>query len=334
MSVTIKDIAKIAKVSHTTVSRALNDSPFINVETKNKIREIAKQLNYTPNYNAKSLVLHRSYNVGLFFSTINNGTSAYFFYEVVKGVNSIIMEEYNLIVRGVDDYKDFNNISNRNFDGIILMSQNVKDNAFIYNVLEKKIPLVVLNRELQEDYIVNIISGDYKGSRRAIEYLIDNGHKRIAIIEGKEGFKSSDERKRGYLDALIESNIPLYKDYALRGNYDSEGGYEAMKKILDLPIVPTAVFCSNDAMAVGAYKAINEKGLRIPQDISVIGFDDSNFAPYLSPALTTIKRPIEQMSIEGAKSLLKIIEGEDLKTEKVFVKTEMIIRDSVSNRVD
>ncbi len=166
MQVTIKDIAKIANVSHTTVSRALNDSPFINEDTKLKIMEIAKELNYVPNYSAKSLVLNKSYNIGLIFTTISEVTSSSFFYETVSGVNSVIKENYNLVVRGIDDYKNFTFVNSKRFDGIILMSQSNSDNPFIYYLMDKKIPIVVLNRDIDESSIVNILSSDKKGLMR------------------------------------------------------------------------------------------------------------------------------------------------------------------------
>lgn len=330
MSVTIKDIARLAKVSHTTVSRALNDSPLINGETKARIKAIAKELNYVPNYSAKSLVLDKSYNIGLFFSTLKQGTSPSFFYEAVKGVNSVIGDKYNLIVKGTDDYKDLSSINRKSFDGIIFMSQSINDSSFIYKIIEKEIPLIVLNTEVHGNSVINIISDDYSGSYKAVEFLVKNQHKRIAIIEGKKGFKSTQYRKEGYIQALIDNNITMNKDYIVQGNYDMESGYKCMRSLLELEHIPTAVFCSNDDMAVGAFKAIQEKGLKIPDDISVTGFDDNIFSSFLSPALTTVKRPIERMSIEGSKILLKILEGREVKNETLFIKTELVVRDSVS----
>ncbi len=329
MSVTIKDIAKLAGVSHTTVSRALNDSPLISEDTKKRITSIAKELNYTPNYNAKSLVLDRSYNIGLFFSTIHEGTSSNFFYEVVRGVNGIVHKEFNLIVSGIDDYINFHSINKKHFDGIIVMSQSTKDDSFIYNILEKSIPLVVLNREIQAAPITNILSDDQKGAYKAVEHLIQRGHKKIAIIEGKKGFKSTQERKEGFLQALIRYNIPMNKDFIVEGKYDLESGYRAMQQILNLSSIPTAVFCSNDDMAVGAMKAIAERGLKIPENISLMGFDDNVFSSFLSPALTTVKRPIEEISKEGAKKLLELIGGKQIEREIIYMNTELQLRESV-----
>ena len=329
MSVTIKDIAKLANVSHTTVSRALNNSSLINENTKIKINSIAKQLNYVPNYNAKSLVLDKSYNIGLFFSTLNAGTSPIFFYEAVRGANTVIRDTYNLVVRGIDDYTDFNNINSKSFDGIIIMSQSRKDDIFIYHVLKQEIPIVVLNRPFNESMVVNIVSDDREGAYGIVQYLIQKGHKDIAIIEGKEEFRATEERKEGYLKALIDNNILPQKRFMVKGNYDIESGYLAMKELLVLENLPSAVFCSNDDMALGAYKAIYEVGKLIPMDISVVGFDDNLFSKYITPSLTTVKRPIERISEEGTKMLLEIIQSKTRKQKVIYMNTDLVIRNSI-----
>ncbi|OAA83512.1 LacI family DNA-binding transcriptional regulator [Clostridium ljungdahlii] len=331
MSITIKDIAKLANVSHTTVSRALNNSPLINEETKIKIKAIADRLNYVPNYSAKSLVLDKSYTIGLFFSSISKGTSPGFFFDTVTGVNSTIEEKYNLVIRGIDDYKDFTNINDKRFDGIILMSQSDNDNPFIYHVVEKGIPLVVLDRELDEKSLINIISDDKEGTFKAAEHLIKNGHKDIAIIEGKEEFKSTKRRKDGFMEALIQYNVPVHSEYIIKGNYSMKSGYNAMRELINLSKSPTAVVCSNDDMAVGAIKAVFDSGLQVPKDISIVGFDDIAVSEYTTPALTTVKRPIGEISIAGGKKLIEIMNKENYKGEKIYIKTEFIARDSVLN---
>jgi len=337
MSVTIKDIARIAKVSHTTVSRALNDSPLINDKTKNRIRKIAEELNYSPNVNAKSLVTLRSYNIGLFFSTLSTGTSAFFFYDVVRGVNREIGHAYNLVVKGIDDLKEqFNRISPRNFDGIIVMSQSGDDLPMIRHIINRGIPAVMLNREADGLPIVSILSDERAGVHRLIDYMIRNGHRRIGLIEGKPGFQSTIRRKRGFLDAHADHGIAPDPDLQVIGQYDVESGYAGMKRLLEHPEPPTAVFCSNDEMAVGAIKAAFEKGLRVPDDISVAGFDDSVFAAYTTPALTTVRRPIEEISRKGASVLLKMI-GENLKNgrtdsgfDPIYMPAELVVRESVA----
>ncbi|MGI8386215.1 LacI family DNA-binding transcriptional regulator [Robertmurraya sp. P23] len=327
--ITIKDIARLANVSHTTVSRALNNSPLIKEPTKRKILEIASQLNYTPNVNAKSLVMQKSHTIGLFLTSISNGTSSSFLADTIKGANSRITNEYNLFIRGIDDYEDYTSINPQRFDGIILMSQSVSDNSFIYHVLQKEIPLVVLNREVEETNIPNVLSNDTEGARMAVDHLITNGHHHIAIIEGTPSFKSSHMRKEGYLQALMEAGIPIKKEYSIQGNYDMESGSQAMEQLLSLTSLPTAVFCSNDDMAIGAMNTVFARGLSVPNDISIVGFDDIGFSQYTTPRLTTVKRPVEEISRVGVERLLSLIGRKEEEVERTFMKTELIVRDSV-----
>lgn len=326
MGVTIKYIAKLANVSHTTVSRALNDSPLVNEETKNKIKAIAKELHYVPDVSARSLVTRKSFNIGLFFSTMGEETTPEFFYQTIMGVNSVIKGNYNLVVKSIDDYNDFSFIDKKNFDGIIVMSQSDNDDNFIDYAHKKKIPVVVLNRHITDNSIVNVLSADMEGAYIATKYLIENGHKNIAFIEGKLGFRASKERKKGFIKALEKYNIKICKEYLVRGNYTMESGYKAMKKLLDIKDRPTAVFCSNDDMAVGAMKASFEAGFTIPDDISIIGFDNSSFCRFTIPALTTVKRDISGVSKKGAEILLS---GKDCKNKKIYIDTELIVRESV-----
>jgi len=329
MRVTIKDIARITGVSHTTVSRALNDNILISEKTREKIKKVAKELNYVPNYNARSLVLDKSNLIGLFFSTLTNGTSSGFFQQAVIGVNSIIGDKYNVVVKGIDEYENFSRINSKSFDGIIVMSQSDDDNSFIYDVLAKNIPMVVLNRDIREEKIVNILSDDKRGAYDIVKYLIEKGHKKIAIIEGKRNFKSSTERKEGYIHAMSEAKLQLLEEYMIKGEYNHKSGYIGMKKILNLKNIPTAVFCLNDDMALGAINAVYEKGLKVPEDISIVGFDDSVFSAYITPALTTVRRAVELMSRAGAKCLLNLMENGSSAENKYYIKTELVIRESI-----
>lgn len=329
MSVTIKDIAKLAGVSHTTVSRALNDSPLINPETKERIKAIADSLDYAPNYNARSLVLDRSYNLGLFFSTLHSGTSAGFLYEAIKGVNDMIKDQYNLIVRGIDDFKSYHSVNRKSFDGIMVMSQSEIDQPFIEYAAEKDIPLVVLNRQIDGIQVMNYVPDDQGGAFKLVEHLIAKGHRKIAIIEGKQGFKSTQARREGYNEAMSRHGVPVQAAYVMRGEYDLESGYAAMTRLLELEEGPTAVFCCNDDMALGAVKAITEHGLRVPDDVSIVGFDNLLFSGFITPALTTVRRPIEELSRAAAAKLLSFIEKKETERSTVFFHTELVVRESV-----
>ena len=287
MSITIKDIARILNVSHTTVSRALNDSLLISEDTKAKVKKVAQKYNYSPNVNARSLVLSKSHNIGLFFSTLQTGTSAGFFLESVRGVNEIIKGQYSLSVEGVDDFNEYSKISPRFFDGIILMSQSQEDDTFIEHVISQEIPFILLNREFKNPSITTILADDKTGAFNATNCLIKKGHKKIGIIEGKSEFKNTHRRKEGYMEALNTHGLKHDKRYAFNGNYDLDGGYHAMLNILS----------SKD----------------------------------LTPALTTVSRPIEKMCTEGARILMDKIDGNYKKNISIFLKTELKERDSVRN---
>jgi DNA-binding LacI/PurR family transcriptional regulator len=312
------------------VSRSLNDSSLISKETKERVVAVAKEYNYRPNVSARSLVLSKSYNIGLFFSTLKTGTTANFFLNSVRGVKSVIKGKYNLAVEAIDDLTDFQQINIRNFDGIIVMSQSPNDDEFIAYVLNESIPIVVLNREVIEQKVTTILSDDLAGAYNLTKFIINHGHKDIAIIEGKPEFRTTYKRKQGFINALAEAGLEFNESYALQGNYDIESGYAAMQVVLDMEKPPTAIFCSNDEMALGAMKAIKERNIAMPDDISIAGFDDMGFTAYLTPALTTVLRPVEEMSKEGTQILINKIENnESAELGIINLDTQLIIRDSI-----
>ncbi|GIP48964.1 MULTISPECIES: LacI family DNA-binding transcriptional regulator [Paenibacillus] len=331
MSATIKDIARAANVSHMTVSRALNNSPLIKEETKRKILEIAEQLHYVPNYNAKSLVLQRSHTIGLFFTSMVQGTSSSFLAEAIRGVGQEVGVQYNLFLRGIDDFEDFSSIHHRRFDGILLMSQSELDDAFIRHVREQGIPLVVLNRNVGDPGMINFVSNDREGAYSMTRHLVDSGHTCIALVEGIAGYKSTQERKEGYLEAMTSAGLEVRREWMVEGRYDVESGYLAMGRLMALSLEerPTAVFCCNDDMAIGAMKAAAEAGLQIPADVSIVGFDDIGFSHYTNPPLTTVQRPIEQLSRMGACKILELIEAHATGGELVLLDTRLVYRESV-----
>lgn len=327
--VTIKDIAKIVGVSHTTVSRALNNSPLIHPETKEKIRKIAEELNYVPNVNAKSLVTQKSFMIGLFFSTLAHGTSDSFLVEVLKGINSILPDQYNLSVKGIDTLKSYDFLTLQRFDGVIIMSQTDQDDEFIQALTNAGIPFVILNRQADPKKYVSVTSNDRQGVTQAIDYAIDRGIHDIAFIEGKKGFRSTAERKKGYLDSLKKHGIPVHPEWIVSGDYSIESGRHACEKLLRLATPPRLIFCSNDDMAIGALKACHARNLRVPEDIALIGFDGIPFTQYTTPALTTIRKPIMEISKVGTQALLQMINKEPIPEKQLLIDTSLEIRDSV-----
>lgn len=326
---TIKDIAKIANVSHTTVSRALNDSSLIKKETRERIKEIAKGLDYVPNPNARALVSSKSNNIGLFFSSLTVGTSGSFLQEVILNVSMKMGHGYNIIINAIDSYENYNEINNKNYVGVLLVSQTKNDDFFISSMVKKGIPIVVINRDVHGLDVMNIVSDDKAGTYEGISYCIEKGYRKIGFIEGIPGFESSKLRKEGYLEALASANLNYQEQYVVQGDYSVDGGYYAMKKLLSLAKHPQAVFCSNDETAFGAAKAIQEAGLKIPEDIGIMGFDDSLFAQYMSPPLTTIKRPVSQISSEGIQLLIDLIDDSTGEPQKIYRPSYVVQRQSI-----
>ncbi|EES73902.1 LacI family DNA-binding transcriptional regulator [Paenibacillus sp. MB22_1] len=339
--ITIKDIARVAGVSHTTVSRALNGSPLIKPETRAKIEKIAAEMNYVPNVSAKSLVMKKTYTIGLFFSSIDQGTSASFLVDAIKGIHHALDENYSLTVHGIDGIRHLEGISPHRFDGILVMSQSDADNAFIYHVKQAGIPLVVLNRYLDDPGIVNVVANDREGVREAINYAIAQGHRRLAIMEGKAGFRSAAERKQGFLESLLAHGLALPAEYQVAGDYSIDSGYRMMNALLDLKEPPTLVFCANDDMAIGAMNACFARGVNVPNQVSLIGFDDIVFAGYTNPALTTIRKPVADISELGTRKLIELMQPPSTESsdkeqpteppgETLFVPTTLVIRQSVA----
>jgi DNA-binding LacI/PurR family transcriptional regulator len=333
MAVTIKDIAKIVGVSHTTVSRALNNSPYISEKTKITIKQVAEKYGYIPNTSAKSLVLQRSFNIGLFFSTLNLGVTSNFFFETVSAVQNLIKDDYKLIIRGIDDYKgDYFELNNKAFDGVILVSQAAQDDKLIEALIRKSIPSVIVNRNIGNVEIDSFYSNEREITKEATEYLIQHGHTKIAYVKGKEHSISTEERFSGFMDAVSANSIELQEGYISSGDYSIKSGYDAMNNILKLDPKPTAAFCTNDNMALGAVRCLHENNIKVPEEFSIIGFDNTEYSEYLVPALTTIDRPIHKIVEEATKRLLTLINADKDKEKTVIRKcfeSEIIYRDSV-----
>lgn len=322
MATTIKDIAKVLGISHSTVSRALTGSKNVNEKTKEEILKAAKELKYIPNMNARSLKLDKAYNIGVFFSTISNGTSPFVFQTVINNVYKNIDKKYNVIVKGIDTYEK-NTINPKNYDGILVVSQKTADDYFIEEILEKEIPLVVLNRKVDLE-VINVFTDESIGTFKGVEELIKNGHKDIAIIEGIENFDSTKMRRKGYLEAFNKYNIKLNKNLIVNGDFTVKGGYYQAKSIIEKQEKFSAIFAFNDEMATGAIKALTENGFMVPDDISILGFDGNEFGEFLSPTITTIKRPIGQIAETAIDLLFKLINNSGNIDEKtIYIESKL-----------
>ncbi|MDF7682408.1 LacI family DNA-binding transcriptional regulator [Lactobacillus sp. ESL0679] len=330
--VTIRTIAKLANVSHTTVSRALNGSSLVKPQTREKIVKIAQEVGYVPNINAKSLVTNRSYMIGIFFTDLNTGTSASFLTDVIEQTQKILPTGYSLSINSIDNAMADHSVSVSNFDGIILLSQSASDDKFIEYLHKIGIPLVILNRVINRKDINNYAIGDELGGKIATEYAIRMGHRKFALIKGLNTFESAKLRTKGFMSAIRANNIKLDPTLIKQGDYRPKSGNVLMRQILSSSNIPTCVICENDDMAVGAINACIELGYKIPEDISFIGFDDMSYSKYLVPALTTVRKPTSVIVQLGISQLMKIMAGDQQEAiEQKIINPEIIVRNSVLN---
>lgn len=327
MAVTIKDVAKEAGVSYSTVSRALNGIGTENKEKQKRIIEIAERMGYTRNQAAVNLKLSRSYVIGLYFSTISRMSSPFVLHEVLTGVYSIVGSRYNVVVKGIDMHEP-GTINPSYFDGIIVLSQKDDDLPFMEEVMKKKIPMVVICRKVDVD-APNITTDEEQAMGKAMDYLLDNGHRNIGVIEGQPNLDSTRLRHRGWRQSMKRHGFDPDMVPVICGNYRYESGYQAAKRLLDYK--PTALLCFNDEMAFGARVAVMEQGLSVPEDVSLIGFDNWDLSGYSSMKLTTVERSMSEIAKEGTRVLLKRLEEGTWDNRRIYLENKLIIRETVRN---
>jgi LacI family transcriptional regulator len=330
--VTIKDVAQMANVSHTTVSRALNNKSRIRNETKEKILSIAKELDYQPNFIARSLVIKRTKTFGLVITTIVNP----FYNELAQGIEATARGlGYNIIFcsthSNLSTEKQYiEMLQSKGVDGIIFSSAHMED-PNIVTLTEEGFPIVLVNRRTYHPIVKEKI--DYVGVDNilggflAIEHLIKLGHKRIGVIGGSSESSVGFERLEGGKRALETYSLEQRDDYFLEGDFLKESGYRGGKQFLKMVEPPTAIFATNDYMALGAYQAIMEEGIRVPEDIALIGFNDIEFTAMKGIELTTIGQKKYEMGAVAVKTLVERIEGRKTGPSKeIILEPELIIR--------
>lgn len=329
MAVTIKDVAKAAGVSYSTVSRALNGIGSGNSERRQKILKIAEEMGYMPNQAAINLKLSRSYNIGLYFSTISQMSSPYVLHEVLMGVYHIAGSQYNVMVKGIDMHKP-GSLNPSFFDGIVVLSQRDDDIYFIEEVHEKDIPMVILCRTVFFD-APNVTTDEAEAMGKAMDFLILNGHRRICVIEGDANLDSTQERRKGWRASMLRHGLDPDKVRVYPGNYRYSSGYQAACRILAREERPTAVLCFNDEMAFGARNAIYDHGLTVPEDISLIGFDNWDLSRYANMQLTTVERNMGEIAREGTRILLRRLDGGIIDNSQIYLENKLIIRETVKD---
>lgn len=327
---TIADIAEAAGVSRATVSLALNGKPGVALQTRQRIMEIAEKLNYQPNASAKGLALQKTQALGVIVPDIGSP----FYAELVRGVEQEASANgYHLILcttagKLSKEELYLRLLGERRVDGMILMTPR-GDEETIRRVQGEEFPLVVVDRDIQAaDEVVEVIVDNLHGALAATEHLIGLGYQRIGFINGIPEIQASRDRLRGYRLALQEHGIVPHDSWICTGDFQEEGGYQCMQKLLNINPSLDAIFAASDLMAIGAIKTIREVRKQIPDDIAIIGFDDIPLAAHLDPPLTTVRQPMAEMGAMACRLLLQLTRGEGVLQRKAILQTELVIRAS------
>lgn len=333
-SVTISDIAREAGVAKSTVSKVLNGVPSVSQDTREKVLEVARRLNYRPSVIAQSLKSKKTRAIGLVLPSIMNP----FFLSILKGVEDAAVENgYIVVFCESDNEKNkeslyFQIFEERWVDGVIFsgVEGNLEEERYIRSLHEKGIPVVLIDREI-EGYFTNAVLIDNKGAAfTATTYLLELGHRQIASIVGPQNIKIFVKRLEGYKAALSKYGVNFDPALVVEGDLSIEGGALAIRELMARKQRFTALFASNDLMAIGAMKELQKKGAEIPRDISIVGFDDIPLATLITPSLTTISQPAYEMGVEAVSLIKKNIELGKTLESKIILPTELVVRESTA----
>lgn len=331
----IRDLARETGISITAISQILNNKgERFSDETKKKVFDAVEKMNYKPNYYAKNMIKNDTETVGMIVPEVTDP----FFSLVVKGVEDYLNKRgYSLILCNsshdpVREQKYIEKFIYRKLEGVIIASPNkiIKEVVEVLN--NSRIPYLLLDRNLNKNIGSKILIDEETGISEAISYLIKMGHRKIGILASDNKYYELRNRFNMYIKCMELNNITVQDNWISRGSLTFNGGYSAAKELLSKSSV-TAIFAENDQLAVGAYAAIYELGLKIPDDISIIGFDGIEMSEYLTPPLTTIAIPVYEMGQNAARTIIHEIINHDYENKDTLLKTNFIIRKSVK-RID
>lgn len=331
--ITITDIAKTLGISASTVSRALSDHPDIKEETKKKVQQLANESYYKPNSIAQSLKNNRTSIIGVIVPEIKHD----FFSSAISGIEEVAYHAgYTIIVcQSNENFErevvNTNSLIHQRVAGIVAsISQNTINGDHFKTVVARGIPLVFFDRTCKDVEVSKVIIDDAKSAFDAVSHLISKGFKRIAHFTGPKDLEICKLRLEGYSQALHESNIPLREDLICYGGLHEADGYNSMDQLIKNNNLPDAIFAVNDPVAIGAFQRIKEVGLRIPEDIGIVGFSNNKITALVDPPLTTVNQPSFEMGKKSAELLIEMIESEkqSFKPKTIVLETELVIRSS------
>jgi LacI family transcriptional regulator len=335
---TIRELAKLSGVSVGTVSRALNGYPDVASETRARILRLAAELEYTPAAAARTLVTQRSHVAGVFLETGGDKPDLQhpFFHEVIDGLKQAAGDGgYDLLLfaarrpgNGFVDQTYLNRCRHRNVDGVVLMGMS-PDDPEVRRLVRSEVPCVGVDIDLGTRAVL-VASDNVAGAELAVEHLYQLGHRRIATITGLIETRPCIDRLRGYRTAIQARRLAYRDEYVVYGDYYVDSGSDAMEQLLALDEPPTGVVAQSDLMAVGAIRAATAAGRRVPDDLSVVGFDDMSMAPHMRPALTTVRQDKARLGREAGTALLRRIGHTVEQPPAVTLPVELVVRGSTA----
>ncbi|HHF3176225.1 TPA: substrate-binding domain-containing protein [Vibrio alginolyticus] len=329
---TMKDIAKLAGVSTSTVSHVINKTRFVSEEISERVNNAAKELNYyAPSALARSLKVNRTKTIGMLVTTSTNP----FFGEVVKGVErSCYQKGYSLILCNTEGDNErmrqsINTLLQKRVDGLILMCSSLEGERI--DVFERypDIPVVVMDWGPMLFTSDKIQDNSLRGGYLAAKYLIDCGHTEIGCITGPLIKHQAQMRYEGYKRAMNEAGLEFNANWIIESDFECEGGYQAFKKMAQRGGLPSSIFVSNDMMAMGVINAANELGIKVPDDLSIIGYDDIHIAKFMSPSLTTIHQPKYRLGQAAVETLVRKLDEKSTEAQVVQLEPTLVERKSV-----
>lgn len=331
---TMKDIARLAGVSTSTVSHVMNKTRFVSDEIALRVTNAAKSLDYdAPSALARSLKINRTHTLGMLLTSSTNP----FFGEVVKGVErSCYHLGYNLIICNTEGdvtrmKSSIDTLLQKRVDGFILMCPTLENEYCDIIGRLKNIPVVLMDWGFSCALRDKIQDNSLQGGYLATRYLIEKGHKKIGCITGPLSRYQAKMRYEGFKKAMQEAFLPLRQKWIIEGDFECVGGALAFKQMYDTGSMPTGVFASNDMMAMGFMHSANEHGVHIPNDLSIIGYDDIHIATFMTPALTTIHQPKYRLGKAAVEALIERINDIDYPGQIVELEPSVVVRQSVQN---
>lgn len=328
---TMKDVAKMAGVSTSTVSHVINNDRFVSDAVRAKVDAAIKTLNYAPSALARSLKLNQTHTIGMLITASSNP----FYSELVRGVERSCFERgYSLVLCNTegDEHRMNRNLETllqKRVDGLLLLCTETHLPSPEIMSRYPSIPTVMMDWAPFEGESDVIQDNSLLGGETATQHLIDNGYTRIACIAGPQDKTPARLRLEGYRKAMNRAGLAIQEGYEIIGDFEFQGGFTAMNSLLALEQPPHAVFTGNDAMAVGAYQALYQAGLKVPQDMAVVGYDDIELARYMTPPLTTIHQPKDELGELAVDVLIHRMAQPTLEQQRLFLTPELVERGSV-----